>query len=59
MAKLTNEVQHWDKVLPWEMYISTSPLKSGVNWPDYEPRDTQFAKSQQVWIARHQQFLWS
>ena len=29
-----------------------SPLKSGVKWPVYEPRDRVSARSQQVWI-RH------
>ena len=55
--KLTNEVQHLVKVLAWENIIGTSPLKNGVKWPVYDPRDRQSAKSQQVWIARHQQLL--
>ena len=40
-------------MLPWEDNIGTSPLKSGVKWPVYKRRDTQSAKSRQVWIARH------
>ena len=55
--KLTNEVQHLVKVLAWENIIGMSPLKNGVKWPVYEPRDRQSAKSRQVWIARHQQLL--
>ena len=51
--KLTNEVQHQVKVLSWEQNIGISPLKSGVKWPVYAPRDTRSAKSRQVWIARH------
>ena len=55
--KLTNEVQHFVKVLAWENIMNMSPLKNGVKWPVYVPRDRQSAKSQQVWIARHQQLL--
>ena len=43
-AKLTNEVQHLGKVLPWDKYISKSPLKSDVNRPNHMPRDTLSAK---------------
>ena len=57
-TKLTNEVQHRiGKVLPWELDMDTSPLKSAVNWPVYVPRDTRSAKSQQVRVARHRQWL--
>ena len=55
--KLTNEVQHLVKVLSWEFDTSMSPLKNGVKWPVYIPRDTQSAKSRQVWIARHRLWL--
>ena len=41
-AKLT-EVQHLYRVLPWEMYISTSPLRSGVNWPGLRDQGLQSA----------------
>ena len=57
--KLTNEVQHLVKVLSWESIMSMSPLKSGVRLPDYMPWDNQSAKSRQVWIARHRQWLGS
>ena len=55
--KLTNEVQHLVKVLSWEKDMDMSPLKRGVKLPDYKPRDTRSAKSRQVWIARHRQWL--
>ena len=55
--KLTNEVQHLVKVLSWENIMDMSPLKKGVRLPDYIPWDTQSAKSRQVWIARHRQWL--
>ena len=56
-AKFTNEVQHSVRVLPWERIINRVPLKNDVRFPDYRPRDTQSAKSRQVWIARHQRLL--
>ena len=56
-AKLTNEVQHLVKVLTWEKDIGISPLKNDVKWPVYTVRDTQSAKSRQVWIARHRRLL--
>ena len=43
-ARLTNEVQHHAKVLPWEHTIVNFPLKSGVNWPDFTPRGTRTGK---------------
>ena len=58
-SKLTKEVQHLVKVLSWERVMDMSPLKSDVKWPDYKPRDTRSAKSRQVWIARHLQWLGS
>ena len=58
-AKFTNEVQHLVKVLSWEELIDMSVSSRGVRLPDYMPRDYRSAKSQQVWIARHQQWLGS
>ena len=57
--RLTNEVQHLVRVLPWEIDIVTSPLKSGVRLPDYRPRAVRSGRSLQVWIARHRRSLGS
>ena len=52
-ARLTNEVQHFAEVLPWEHTTVSLPLKSGVKWPDFMPRGNRTGKSLQLWIARH------
>ena len=57
--RLTNEVQHLVRVLPWEIDTVTSPLKSGVRLPDYMPRPVRSGRSLQVWIARHRRSLGS
>ena len=57
--RFTNEWQHLKMVLPWELNTARSPLKSGVKWPVFPPRDTRSGKSLQVWIARHRQYLGS
>ena len=57
--RFPNEVQHQLKVLPWELNTARSPLKSGVKWPVFAPRDTRSGKSLQVWIAHHRQYLGS
>ena len=57
--KFTNEVQHFIQVLLWDTNIRRSPLKSGVRFPDYIPRDKHSGKSLQVWIARHRLLLGS
>ena len=33
--RLTNEVQHQSKVLPWDVTTRSLVLKTGVNWPVY------------------------
>ena len=57
--RFPNEVQHHLKVLPWELNTARSPLKSGVKWPVFAPRDTRSGNSLQVWIAHHRQYLGS
>ena len=57
--RFPNEVQHHLKVLPWELNTARSPLKSGVKWPVFAPRDTRSGKLLQVWIAHHRQYLGS
>ena len=57
--RLTNEVQHLVRVLPWESVMDMSPLKSGVRLPVYKPRVVRSGRSLQVWIARHRQLLGS
>ena len=57
--KLTNEVQHLVKVLSWESITDMSPLKKGVQLPAYKPRGGRSGRSQQLWIARHRQWLGS
>ena len=49
----TNEVHHLLRVLPRDDALRTSPLKTGVTWPDTTPPAPRAANSQQVWIARH------
>ena len=57
LPRITNEVQHFIKVLPWDAATHTSTSRSDVTLPDYVPRDTPCAKSRQVWIASHQPLL--
>ena len=55
--KFTNEVQHPEKVLPWDDDTNRSPLKSGVRFPVYERPAPRSGKLMQVWIARHRRSL--
>ena len=47
--RLTNEVQHQSKVLPWDATTRSLALKNDVNWPAYTPRGPRSGKSLQRW----------
>ena len=52
-AKVSNEVQHPDKVLAWDKGIISLRLRSGVELPSFMKLGNRTGKSRQVWIARH------
>jgi hypothetical protein len=58
--KFTNEVQHLvGEVLPWEPPTNNCHLRTGARLPVFTKTAVRFAKSQQIWIARHPRLLGS